>query len=195
MKIYTDDSFQPVYENRPYVRSDGTRYPADYPKSQIEGLRLVTLADKPTDPDLFVTGFTINAQNQQVWQTRDKTASEVVGHKALLKSYLASYRWQVETGGITVGGATIQTDRETRSNLVASRILAKEDADYTLKWKTGSGAFVTLNATAIIAAANAAAAHVAKCFTSEETVSAAIDDGTHTTEADVKAAFDTAMSA
>lgn len=190
--MYADYTRTPILDDSPYVNPEnGTRYPASYPKDQIRGLRPVTLTEKPTDPDKVVTGFIINEQYVQVWQTRDKTADDIAAEKEALKAYLANYRYEAETGGLN----GIQTDRETRANLVSARTLAKEDANYTVKWKAANGAFVTLNAAQIIATADAVAAFVAKCFASEESVATAIDAGTHTTEAEVKTAFDTAMQA
>ena len=37
----------------------------------------------------------------------------------------------VETGGMTFGGVTIPTDRESRANIIAARIIAKENPGYT----------------------------------------------------------------
>lgn len=143
------------------------------------------------DYDPLVKTHTVNReiQNHKIvdtWIVSDLPAETV---KINLKQYLANYRYSIETGGLN----GIQTDRETRANLVSARTLAKEDANYTVKWKAANGAFVTLNAAQIIATADAVAAFVAKCFASEESVATAIDAGTHVTQAEVAAAFDTAM--
>lgn len=130
----------------------------------------------------------LSASEQQEYDAR--MAAYVAALPTRLKAYLANYRYGIETGGLN----GIQTDRETRANLVSARTLAKEDANYTVKWKAANGTFVALDAATIIATADAVAAFVAKCFASEEVVAAAIDAGTHTTEAEVKAAFDTEMA-
>ena len=90
------------------------------------------------------------------------------------KDRLALRRYDAEVGGVTVGGAPIATDRESQAKLIAARILAKEDAGYTLNWKTLAG-FQSLNSTQIIAVADAVASHVQACFNNEATLSAAID--------------------
>lgn len=129
----------------------------------------------------------LSASEQQEYEARISEYNSSLPSR--LKQYLANYRYSIETGGLN----GIQTDRETRANLVSARTLAKEDDNYTVKWKAANGAFVTLNAAQIIATADAVAAFVAKCFASEESVATAIDAGTHTTEAEVKTAFDTEM--
>jgi hypothetical protein len=82
---------------------------------------------------------------------------------------LENHRWAMENGGIEVGEIHIQTDRETRANLIGARILARENPDYSIQWKTMDG-FVTLNADQIIYAADLAAAHVQACFAAESAV-------------------------
>lgn len=109
--------------------------------------------------------------------------------KDRLKAALNTHRYNVEVGGITVGGVPVQTDRESRANLIAARIKASEDALYTVKWKTSNG-FVTLDATTITAAADAVADHVQLCYATEADIIDDIDAGLLTTEAGVIAAFD-----
>ena len=111
-----------------------------------------------------------------------------------LLPYLAGYRYGIETGGITFNSVSIKTDRESRANLIAARILAKEDVNYTVKWKTENG-FAELDAAAVLAVAQAVSDHVQKCFDVEADVAAQIEAGTLTDTDAVKAAFDTGMAA
>jgi hypothetical protein len=90
------------------------------------------------------------------------------------KAELAAIRYAKEVGGIVVGGIAVTTDRETQAKLIAARILAKENASYTVNWKTAAG-FVSLNATVIVAVADGVGAHIQACFDREATLSAAID--------------------
>jgi hypothetical protein len=87
---------------------------------------------------------------------------------------------------------TIQTDRESRANIMGARIQAKEDSTYTVKWKTGGG-FQTLDAATIISIADAVRQHVEAAFAAEADVQGEIDNGTLTTTDDVKARFDELM--
>lgn len=98
--------------------------------------------------------------------------------RAKKKQELATKRYTLETGGITVNNVHIQTDRESRSNLIAARTLAKEDATYSTYWKTADGSFMKLDAETIIAIADAVVEHVEKCFRDEMQLAAQIDAAT-----------------
>lgn len=109
--------------------------------------------------------------------------------KEQLKVAAATKRWRVETGGITVSGAAIDTSRESQGKLTAAWAKAKADNTFTISnWKTSSGAFVTLDNATIIALCDAVLAHVQACFDAEAVVSAEIDAETITTTAQVEAA-------
>lgn len=81
---------------------------------------------------------------------------------------LANLRWRRETGGLTLNGVTVATDEKSQSKLHAARTRAKENANYTVNWKTVGG-FATLDATQIIAIADAVGDHVRECFDNEAT--------------------------
>lgn len=116
-------------------------------------------------------------------------ALEAVMFGEYLARFLPAYRYEKEVGGITVGGTEIQTDRVSRGNLTAAYIKAKEDANYSLKWKTENG-FVDLTAAQIISIADAVEAHVQACFVAE----ANIDTSSLDTNQDVENAFDAAYA-
>lgn len=99
--MYTDSTLQPIYDYQQYISVNGTIYPPHFPKNEIPGVFPVTLAPRPTDPSLVVTGFTINAINNQrvqIWQTREKTEDELSSERksqalaALSKSDLVMNR-------------------------------------------------------------------------------------------------------
>jgi len=123
------------------------------------------------------------------WQQREMTINELA---EVLLPELAAYRYEIETGGITVNGITIQTDRQARADITAARIKASEDSTYTTKWKTPDG-FVTLDASTILTIADAVHNHVQSAFDAEATVEDEIDNGTLTTLSEVKARFDELM--
>lgn len=142
---------------------------------------------------------TIKMQKLVNGQLIDLTPAEIAQHEAdsaawrqaTIASHLPAYRYAKETGGITVNGVHIQTDRETRSTLLGARVMAVADNSYTVQWKTPEG-FVTLNAAQIIAISNAVAAHVQKCYAAEATVLPTLDTLQNVTE--VETAFDTAYN-
>lgn len=107
-------------------------------------------------------------------------------------AHLAAYRYEKENGGTVVGGLPVLTDQFTRTNLTGARIRATEDPSYTVQWKTPVG-FTTLDATTIIAVADAVADHVQKCFGAEAAVLGII--GTLETAEAVEAAFDESYNA
>ncbi|WP_292463459.1 DUF4376 domain-containing protein [Mesorhizobium sp.] len=87
---------------------------------------------------------------------------------------LADRRWRAETGGITVGGSVIATDRDSTSMLTAAFVTASADAGYSVRWKVENGVFVTLSAEEIIAISAAVRAHVQDCFDREDELTADI---------------------
>ena len=78
MTIYTDSTLQPIYEGQGYTSLNGTQYPSGFPLGEIEGLNAVNETEQPVDAELVVTGFMIDENFNQVWQTRKKTAEEMI---------------------------------------------------------------------------------------------------------------------
>lgn len=108
--------------------------------------------------------------------------------KNVLKAYAASKRFGIETGGITLNGLPIPTDRETQSKLSGAVLAFQAGAlSRAIDWKTSAG-WASLNQTSVTALASAVAAHVQKSFSNEKAVSQAIDAGTITTAAEIDAA-------
>jgi hypothetical protein len=86
---------------------------------------------------------------------------------------LATVRWNEEESGTTFGGNPLATDRTTQAKLTAGYAKAVNDPDFVIaSWKFAAGVFGSLDATTIIAAANAVEAHIQACFTNEKTLSA-----------------------
>ena len=105
-------------------------------------------------------------------------------HANEVRRRLANKRWMVETGGTTIAGMPVPTDRDTQSKLIAARILAKEDPAYTIRWKLPTG-FTTLDAATLIAIADGVRAHVQAAFDREDVLTQAINAAT--THADLDA--------
>ena len=79
--IYADKNLEPIRSNHPYTAPDGTQYPRNYPKDEIPELTLVTETPKPDDDTLNVTGFVIDENHNQVWQTEAKPAEQIATEK------------------------------------------------------------------------------------------------------------------
>lgn len=72
--IYTDSTLQPIYDGQIYIGRDGTQYPSNFPKADIEGLFLVTETAPPINKNIL--GFIIDNTYTQVWNYRDYTQQE-----------------------------------------------------------------------------------------------------------------------
>jgi len=100
----------------------------------------------------------------------DYSAAEIAGMlekaKSEKKQEIAAARYAAEIAGVTVGGVTVRTDRESQALITGAALKAMQDATYTCRWKTESG-FVTLDAATIIAIADAVRSHVQTCFDAE----------------------------
>lgn len=105
----------------------------------------------------------------------------------VLKAYAAGKRWRIETGGIAVAGASIQTDRASQAMITGAFAFAQANPSASIAYKT-EGGFVMLAAAEVAAIANAVGAHVQACFSAEAAISAAIDAGTITSFAAIEAA-------
>lgn len=87
-----------------------------------------------------------------------RQAEEAATKTAAIANHLPAYRWQVENGGITINGVTVQTDANSRAN-----ILGAKELGISIKWKTPDG-FVTLTAEQVAGIATAVGMHIQKCF-------------------------------
>ncbi|MFO0407817.1 MAG: DUF4376 domain-containing protein, partial [Labrys sp. (in: a-proteobacteria)] len=106
-----------------------------------------------------------------------------------LSAIAAEARYLAETSGIALNGATILTDRESQALINGAVSLCQINPAATVKFKTVSGAFVTLDATQVIGIGVAVGTHVQACFAREADVASEIAAGTLTTEAAVRARF------
>jgi len=92
---------------------------------------------------------------------------------------LAAYRYAVETGGITVGGITVATDRESQAMLTGAWVRLQQAPDLLIDWKGETG-WTQLDKSSIDALAAAVGTHVQACFTAErvhaEAIMALVED-------------------
>jgi hypothetical protein len=94
---------------------------------------------------------------------------------------LRLFRYEKENGGITVGEAEIDTDRNSRAMLHAAKYGFDKELATSVHWKAKSG-FVTLTSEQIMAISQAVFAHVQACFAAEAAHNAAIDAVTDVAE-------------
>lgn len=91
---------------------------------------------------------------------------------------------------INIGGVKVTPDNITQQRIMAARIIAKENADYTVNWKTNDG-FIELSAAQIIGIADSIRNHVQKCFDAENVVL----NGSYSTIEQLEEAFNNAYAA
>ena len=90
---------------------------------------------------------------------------------------LAAVRYAHETGGVTVDGASLHSDRQSQANLASARMMAKEGKAPS-NWKLLDGSFMDVSdAEHMVAIADAVFEFVDSCFAVERDKSAAIQAG------------------
>jgi len=115
------------------------------------------------------------------------SAADPDDDKPRLLSYAAARRFVIETGGVTVNGAEIDTSRDSQAMITGAYAYSQANPSEAIKFKAASG-WVTLDAATLAAIATAVGAHVQACFATEASVAADIDAGTITTPAEIDAA-------
>jgi hypothetical protein len=90
------------------------------------------------------------------------------------KADLAAYRYRVETGGVTVGGTLIASDRQSQAMIAGAKLFADMNPAAMIDWKGASG-WVQIDAAAVTAIANAVGDHVQACFSAERIHAEALD--------------------
>lgn len=105
-----------------------------------------------------------------------------------LAAYAAARRFDLETGGVTLNGASIATDRDSQAMITGAYSFSQANPSSLINFKAETGWIQIDNAT-IVAIANAVGTHVQACFTLESQVDQEIASGTITTVAEIDAAF------
>ena len=93
---------------------------------------------------------------------------------ATLKAELASLRFKVETGGISIAGNPIRTGRDDQAMLVSAYTTLKQGFAASLDWK-GADAWTSFTLAQLEPIASAVGLHVQKCFSTERAVCEQID--------------------
>lgn len=108
---------------------------------------------------------------------------------AALVAYATAKRWQVEVGGVTIGGMAVATDDRSKVMILGARVAAQADPEWATVWHGADGGAYPLNAAAMVAVSNAVEAHVNATFALFAQVKADIDAGKITTVTEIDAAF------
>ena len=105
------------------------------------------------------------------WEPPPRTLADAAAEKL---SALAGLRYQKETAGVAVSGATVKTDRHSQSALTGAYTTLKNGLLPGIDWKAAGGVWVSLTLAQVEPMAQAVAAHVQACFSNEKAHAAAI---------------------
>jgi len=86
---------------------------------------------------------------------------------------LAAYRYERETAGITIGGATIRTDRESQAMVSGATIFSDANPVALIDWKGATG-WVQIDRATLLAIGQAVGSYVQACFSLERVHAEAI---------------------
>lgn len=132
--------------------------------------------------------LTLDTERQVVLVKRKQvamTAGEKAARDELIAAQwadqIAARRFQVETGGVTVEGVQINTERDSQSLLTGAAFAASLDPGYHTKWKAATG-FVDLTGEQILGIASQVRAFVQACFNREAELLGAVADGSITAQ-------------
>lgn len=116
---------------------------------------------------------TVDQLGRQVIVSRPAIERPIQDIRTELRARAEARRWQVETGGIVVGGAAVRTDRESQA-MITGAAAAVAAGVSPIDWKAANG-WVQLTGSQVTALAAAVAAHVQGCFSREREICEAID--------------------
>jgi hypothetical protein len=163
--------------NDAVIQVEDTRFPVAAP---------LTWMDCPND---CKAGWKIH-EGALVEYTPDEIAALAIEKAEEVTGSITLCRDTKLFGGISVNGIDVQTDDLSQQRLMAARIIAKEDPNYTVNWKSQNG-FVTLTSPMIVFLADAVRAHVQKCFDVEKIITERHATNPYMTVQGMKQAFNT----
>lgn len=139
---------------------------------------LYPLVDDGSSPEPYQTAIrTITVGADTATAVYSYANKPLADYKAQRKDEVTAKRYDVETGGTTVNGMTIETSRESQGLIDGAYSLAVRNADtpgFTIDFKSTSG-WVELTAAQMIAISEAVGVHIQQSFKRERTLHEAID--------------------
>ena len=159
----------------PVYRPDGTEA-----KEYTPGDPLIT--DAPPEslhvPE-WQDGAWVEGETAEQKQAREQQEEEE--YLEALPGRIAATRYEHETGGTTVDGMHVATDRQSQALITGAFSSAKDAKEtgepFSIRWKTAGG-WVELDADQMISLGRAVRAHVQACFDREKELTEAVADGT-----------------
>ena len=123
----------------------------------------------------------VKVARKQVAMTATEKAERDAAIAAEWTDKIAARRYQVETGGTTVAGVQVNTERDSQALLTGAAFAATLDPAYHIKWKAATG-FVDLTGEQILGIASQVRAFVQACFNREAELLDAVEAGSITAE-------------
>ena len=114
------------------------------------------------------------APNKGVWELVPPVVPTLADTITAKLADLAAYRYSRETGGITVGGATVPTTRDSQALITGAYTALKNGVTSQVNYKAAGGIWLTLTAAQFYPVAEAVFGHVQACFDNERAHSQAI---------------------
>jgi hypothetical protein len=118
-------------------------------------------------------GSTIIADAQGKPKLQAPPAATVATTKAAKLAALAAKRYEIETGGITVAGATIMTDPASQAKLTGAWVRMQRLPETVINWK-GKNGWSQMRKADVEVIVDAVSNHVQSCFDNERVHSDAI---------------------
>ena len=94
-----------------------------------------------------------------------------------LREQIRRRRELAVNAGVVVEGMTFHTDDVSQQRIFSAAVSAMRDPTLIVKWKTASGAFVSLDAGAVLTTADAVRSHVQACYEREAALLVQLDAG------------------
>lgn len=113
-------------------------------------------------------------EEQAEIDARRAGADNVNAIRANLKLAIAQKRWEHETGGITINGAAIATERESQALITGAYCRALQNPNVVIDWK-GMNGWMQIDAAMINIISDCVGSHVQACFSAEKVHNQAID--------------------
>lgn len=133
----------------------------------------------PFDQYVTVSYSLGETEATQVLTVNDYAPEELPGRlvelKELMKEQATSHRFIVETGGISMNGSHIRTDRESQSTLAGALAFLNLNPATLINWK-GENGWILIDLNTVAFLSSCVGAHVQMCFSKERILHEAIDD-------------------
>lgn len=140
------------------------------------GMAVVNMPAQPMFDSRYQVATEVNVVESDGVYSGEWDVSYIDLTKEQRAELITDKRYWIEVGGITVNGLDAPTDRDTRRELTAIYVKAKEDSELSVRFKMPYG-WVTLTAPEIIAVSDVVYAHVQAAFVREEELLIAIEEG------------------